>query len=65
MLQLPTFDYPPIADLFHHSGFMRVGESDTRDQPHGKAITDAREPEMRSAFEAERKAVQVTSDEER
>jgi len=33
-------------------------------QPDAKAITNAREPEVRSPFEAEREAVPVSSDEE-
>jgi hypothetical protein len=34
-------------------------------QAHEKSITDACEPQMRSALEAEREALPVTSDEER
>jgi len=43
-----------------------VGASaNSENQAHGKAIADAREPEMRSAFQTEREAVPVTSDEKR
>ena len=46
-----------------HSGVGMPGESEN--QAHGQVITDAREPEMRSAFEAKRESVSRTSDEER